>query len=66
MQSKFKSCLQPWGKNWVDHRVIGYVKLHSQMHDYLGIDIHSGNEIEEFREYPRKGIAKKIEIYKVT
>ena len=66
VRSKFKSCLQPWSEKWGNHRVIGYVQLHNQIHEYLGIDFHSGNEIVEVSDYPSKGVAKDIQIDKAT
>ena len=62
VRSKFKSCLQPWSEKWGNHRVIGYVQLHNQIHEYLGIDFHSGNEIVEVSDYPTKGVAKDVVI----
>ena len=66
VRSKFKSYLRPWSEKWGNHRVIGYVQLHNQIHEYLGIDFHSGNEIVEVSDYPSKGFTKDIQIDKAT
>ena len=66
MRNKFKSCLQPWNEKWGNHRVIGYVQLHNQIHEYLEIGFQFGNEIEEVSDYPMKGVAKDIQFNKVT
>ena len=52
VRSKFNSCLQPWSGKWGTHRVIGYVELHNNIHDYIGNVHHKGDTFYKCIECP--------------
>ena len=59
-RSKLKSCLQPWSRMGANDRVIGYVQLHNQIHDFTGNNFYEGDKLVETSEYPIRGAAKAV------
>ena len=54
VRTKFKTCQKPWAEIWSSHREIRFVKLHQEIHKYLGKEFEDGDTLVPTFAYKTK------------